>query len=231
MISCPGSACDAVIPPSTPAQCDGGVTALTEPADGSLMQVNNRQLEEILADFSALGRATYLDDPILGFGYAALERDSFGIPQFSSDLPQVPVVLAERHQALWTHPDNPTPRQEVWTELALSQGMQRIGVGVRRLPNLEGWLLGEWPRDGGGFQLQQPDGNLFAYALCPLTPDWIAAAGHYGEVLVLHGPHLGLRPPSEHPEAGRGQATDVATARAEGLVTGGLMRWGETRTS
>ncbi|ETA00170.1 hypothetical protein ThrDRAFT_03911 [Frankia casuarinae] len=201
---------------------------MTEP-DGRPMEINDRQLDEILADFSALGRPTYLDDPALGFGHAALDRDDLGIPRFSPDLPQVPVALIERHQALWTHPDNPTPRQEVWTELALAQGMQRIGpLGVHRLPNLDGWLLGEWPRDGGGLQLQQPDGNLFVYALCTLPADWITAARHYGEVLVLHGPHLGLRIPSGDPDAEQRRATELATAREDGLVTGGLILWGRT---
>ncbi|MGH3764777.1 MAG: hypothetical protein ACRDTX_06460, partial [Pseudonocardiaceae bacterium] len=144
------------------------------------MDINHQQLDEILADFSALGRAAYLDDRALGFGYAATDRDELGIPQFSPDLPRVPVALVERHQALWTHPDTDTPQQEAWTENALMQGMQRLGPGVRQLPNLDGWLIAEWPRDGGGLQLQQSDGNLFVYALCDLDPIWIAAAQHYG---------------------------------------------------
>jgi hypothetical protein len=53
------------------------------------MEINQQQLVEILADFSALGRPTYLDDPVLGLGYAATDRDELGIPQFSPDLPQV----------------------------------------------------------------------------------------------------------------------------------------------
>jgi hypothetical protein len=186
--------------------------------DGSHVDINHQQLDEILADFSALGRATYLDDLILGFGYAATERDDLGNPQFSPDLPQVPVALVERHQALWTHPDNDTPRQEAWTELALSQGMRRIDDAVQKLPNLDGWLIAKWPRDGGGLQLQQPDGNLFVYALCKLDPEWIAAAQQYS--WVLHGPRLGLRVPPER--------VDVEQRRT--LVTGGLMRWGQVRT-
>jgi len=196
------------------------------------MEINHQQLDEILVDFSALGRTTYLDDPILGFGYAATERDDLGLPQFSPELPQVPVALVERHQALWTHPDNDTPQQEVWTEQALSQGMQRIGHGVHQLPNLDGWLIAEWPRDGGGLQLQQPDGNLFVYALCDLDPIWIAAAQQYHWVLVLHVPRLGLRVPpgQENTDTEHQRTTELATARKEGLVTGGLMQWGQVRT-
>jgi hypothetical protein len=122
----------------------------TTAADGSPREINHQQLDEIVADFSALGQITYLNDPILGFGYAATERDDLGLPQFSPELPQVPVALVERHQALLTHPDNDTPQQEVWTEHALTQGMQRIGHGVHQLPNLDGWLIAERPRDGGG---------------------------------------------------------------------------------
>ncbi|MGH3670953.1 MAG: hypothetical protein ACRDSH_09990, partial [Pseudonocardiaceae bacterium] len=180
------------------------------------MEISHQQLDEILADFSALGRTTYLDDPILGFGYAATERDNLGIPQFSPELPQVPVVLVERHQAMWTHPDNDTPQQEVWTEHALTLGMERIGHGVHQLPNLNGWLIAAWPRDGGGVQLQQPNGNLFVYALCDLDPTWIAAAQHYQWVLVLHGPRLGLRIPPSQPDAERQRTTELATARTEG---------------
>jgi hypothetical protein len=44
------------------------------------MEVNHQQLDEILADFSATGRTTYLDDPLLDFGYAATHRDELGIP-------------------------------------------------------------------------------------------------------------------------------------------------------
>lgn len=195
------------------------------------MEINHQQLDEILADFSALGRATYLDDPVLGLGYAASELDELGIPEFSPDLPQVPVALIERHQALWTHPDNPTPRQEAWTEMALAQGMQRLGRGVRKLPNLDGWLIAERPpRDGGGLQLQQPNGSLFVYASCELAPAWTAAARHYGSVLVLHGPQLGLRVPADLADAEHVRATELDTAQQEGLVTGGLMQWGQVRT-
>jgi hypothetical protein len=185
------------------------------------MEINHQQLDEVLADFSSLGRATYLDDPVLGLGYAALDRDELGIPQFSPDLPRVPVTLVERHQALWTHPDNDTPQQEAWTEQALSEGMQRIGRGVHKLPNLDGWLIAEWPRDTGGLQLQQPDGNLFVYALCDLASGWIAAAEHYHAVLVLHGPQLGLRVPPNVADAEHVRATELDTAQKQDLVTGG----------
>jgi hypothetical protein len=195
------------------------------------MEINQRQLDEILADFSALGRTTYLDDPVLGLGYAATDLDELGIPEFSPDLPQVPVALIERHQAMWTHPNNPGPRQEVWTEHALSHGMRRLNRGVRKLPNLDGWLIAEWPRDGGGLQLQQPDGNLFVYALCDLAPEWIADAQQYGWVLVLHGPQLGLRVPADRADVDHVRATELGNAHTDGLVTGGLMQWGRVRSS
>jgi hypothetical protein len=188
-------------------------------------EITHEQLDEILADFSARGCATYLDDPALGFGHAATDLDDLGIPQFSPELPQIPVALVERHQALWTHPDNPGPRQEVWTEQALSHGMQRISYGVSKLPNLDGWLIAEWPGDGGGLQLQQPDGNLFVYAPCEVDATWTSAARQYGEVLVLHGPQLGLRVPHGTSAVQR-RRTELADARKDGLVTGGLMRWG-----
>jgi hypothetical protein len=162
--------------------------------------------------------------------YAATERDDLGLPQFSPELPQVPVALVERHQALFTHPDNNTPQQEVWTEHALTHGMRRIGHGVHHLPNLDRWLIAEWPRDGGGLQLQQPDGNLFVYALYDLDPTWIAAAQQYHEVLVLHSSRLGLRVPPGHADTEHQRTTELATARKEGLVTGGLMQWGQVRT-
>lgn len=111
--------------------------------------------------------------------------------------------------------------------------MQRICDGVHRLPNLDGWLIAEWPRDGGGLQLQQPDRNLFVYALCDLDPTWIAAAQHHHWVLVLHGPRLGLRvlPDQESADIEHQRSTELAAARKGGLVTGGLMRWGRVRTS
>lgn len=194
------------------------------------MEVNDQQLEEILADFSALGRTTYLDDPILGFGYAALDRDDLGIPKFSPEFPQVPVALVERHQELWTHPDNDPPRREVWTEHALLRGMRRIGHGVQRLPDLDGWLVARWPHDGGGLQLRQPDGNLFVYALCELDSAWVAAARRYQWVLVLHGPRLGLRVPGRSADIEGLRAAELASAKRDGLLTGGLMRWARART-
>jgi len=194
------------------------------------MDINDQRLDEILADFSALGRTTYLDDPILGLGYAAVERDELGIPLFSPQLPQIPVALVQRHHAVWTHPGNDTPPQEIWTEHALRQGMQRIGPGVQQLPNLDGWLIAAWPRDGGGVQLQQPDGNLFVYAPCDLDQAWVTAAQHYHWVLVFHGPRLGLRVPPTEPDADHQHTTELASARKEGLVTGGLMQWGPVPT-
>jgi hypothetical protein len=195
------------------------------------VEINHQQLDQILADFSALGRPTYLDDPVLGLGYAATDRDELGIPQFSPDLPRVPVALIERHQALWTHPDNPGPREEVWTATALSHGMQRLSRGVRQLPNLDGWVIAEWPRDGGGLQLQQPDGNLFVYAVCDVDPEWADAARGYGSVLVLHGPQLGLRVPADLADADLVRPAELETAHDNGLVTGGLMQWGQARNS
>jgi hypothetical protein len=195
-------------------------------------EVTEKQLQEILADFSALGRATYLDDPALGFDYASAELDELGLPRFSPDVPRVPVALVERHQEMWTHPDNPGPRQEIWTEQALSQGMGRIGTGVQRLPSLDGWLIAEWPEDGGGLQLQQPDRTLFVYALCEVDEAWTEAARKYGEVLVLHGPRLGLRvQPGRTARADHERRAELADARRDGLVTGGLMRWGRVKPS
>jgi len=36
---------------------------MTKPADGRPMAINDWQLDEILAGFSAVGRFTYRDDP------------------------------------------------------------------------------------------------------------------------------------------------------------------------
>lgn len=191
------------------------------------MQINHDQLDAILADFSALARTTYLDDPVLDIGHAATALNELGIPEFSTDLPALPVALIERHQALWTHPDTGPERQEVWTEQALSLGMERIGYGVHKMPNPEGWLIAQWPRESGGLQLQQPDGNLFVYALCGLDPAWLAAARRFRSVLVLHGPHLGLKVPDDHPDADGERTRELITARQQGLVTGGIISWGE----
>jgi hypothetical protein len=49
---------------------------------------------------------------------------------------------------------------------------------------------------------------------------------HYHWALVLHGPRL---PPSQ-PDAEHQRTTELATARKDGLVTGGLMQWGGVRT-
>jgi hypothetical protein len=194
-------------------------------------EITEEQLNAILADFSALGRATYIDDPGLGFDYFATEEDAKrGVPSFIPEPPRVPVALIERHQEMWTHPGNPGSRQEVWTQHALMQGMQRIGLGVQKLPNLEGWLIAEWPDDDGGLQLQQPDGNLFVYALCQVDKAWTEAAQGSGEVLVLHGPRLGIKvPPARAELMEHHRRTELADARRDGLVTGGLMRWGRVK--
>lgn len=51
-----------------------------------------------------------------------------------------------------------------------------------------------------------------------------------GWVLVLHGPRLGLRVPPDQADAENQRATELASARKEDLVTGGLMHWGQVRT-
>jgi hypothetical protein len=63
-------------------------------------------------------------------------------------------------------------------------------------------------------------------ALCEVDSAWTAAARDYGEVLMLHGPHLGLRVPSWRADAAQERRTELASARKDGLVTGGLMQWG-----
>jgi hypothetical protein len=203
------------------------------PKSAHRLEISSLQLDEILADFSALGRTTYLDDPRLGLGSVATEVDDLGMPEFSPELPHIPVALIERHQALWLPCDDDTARQEVWTDEALAHGMRRIGSGVHQYSYLDGWLVAEWQRDGGGLHLQQTDGGLFVYALCCPDSTWLEAAQHHRGVLVIHGPHLGLRvPPEQEGDCGTGQlrTTELATARRDGLVTGGFMRWGRVAT-
>lgn len=192
--------------------------------------ISNDQLDSILGDFSARGRPTYLDDALLGLGHAAVERDEIGVPAFSAQLPPLPVVLVERHQALWTHPDTPGPRQEVWTEQALALGMQRIRDGVVPIPNLKGWLVAERPRDEGGLQLQSPDGDLFVHTVQRPDSAWIAAAQQHGHVVVFHGPHLGLRVLADPDATLDDAAAHLLQARKDGLVSGGVMGWGQVRT-
>jgi hypothetical protein len=67
-------------------------------------EITNEQLDKILADFSARGCATYLDDPALGFGHAATDLDDLGIPGFSPDLSRVPAAPVERTYAVGPAP-------------------------------------------------------------------------------------------------------------------------------
>lgn len=189
------------------------------------MALSEQELDEILSDFSAVGRTTWMQDPALGFGYVATDRDELGMPRFSPEIPAVPVALVERHQALWTNPED-GPQQEVWTEHAVLKGMPRLGEGVYQLPTLPGWVLAEWPEQGGGLQLQQPDGTLFVYAVCALGPEWLSAAQRCGGALVLHGPRLGLRISRTRPDAEQQRARELAAAKHDGLVTGGIAAWG-----
>lgn len=211
------------------------VPAHTEGMDvggwGSPVQIGQQELDTILADFSVLGRATYLGDPVLARGLgldgATLRHADLIAALSSPDRSEVPVVLLERHQALWAHPDHDRRRQqEVWTELALSQGMQRLPRGIGQLPDLARWLIAPWPGERPGVQLRQPDGHLFVYAPCALSPEWIGTAGRLGRVLVLHGPRLGLGVPADLADAEPTRATELEAAQRDGLVTGGLVRWG-----
>lgn len=166
-----------------------------------------------------------MNDPALGFGYVATERDELGMPRFSPVVPAVPVTLVERHQWLWTNPED-GPQQEVWTEQAVLKGTPRLGEGVYHVPTLPDWDLAEWPDQGGGLQLQQPDGNLFAYAVRALEPEWLSAAHRCGGALVLHGPRLGLRISRTRPDAEQERAQEFAAAKHDGLETGGIASWG-----
>ncbi|WP_179118339.1 hypothetical protein [Saccharothrix sp. ALI-22-I] len=118
----------------------------------------------------------------------------------------------------------------MWTVQALGQGMERIGYGVLQIPTLTGWAIGPWSREGG-LQLQQPDGTLFVYVPGPLDPAWIDAAENIGWVVVLHGPNLGLRVPPTHPDVHQERKDTLTRERQQGMVTGGLMRWGGLRES
>jgi hypothetical protein len=91
-------------------------------------------------------------------------------------------------------------------------------------------MAARWRRTTATTTRRQPDGNLFVYALCDLDPTWIAAAQHYHWVLVLHSPRLGLGVPPSQDDAEHQRTTELATARKESLVTGGLMQWGQVRT-
>lgn len=62
---------------------------------------NEQGLDEVLSDFSAVGQVTWLTDPVLRLADVATEWDELGLPHCSLAVPDIPVALVERHQALW----------------------------------------------------------------------------------------------------------------------------------
>ena len=67
-------------------------------------------------------------------------------------------------------------------------------------------------------------------ALCEVDSAWTGRRSGVREVLVLHGPHLGLRiPPGMLDLVEHSSRPTRRTPHKGGLVTGGLMRWGQLK--
>jgi hypothetical protein len=83
-------------------------------------------------------------------------------------------------------------------------------------------------RTKDGIVLRDPDGAVYAEGTAVFDPAWVSTATSLGNVLVLHGPRLGIRIPPGRTAASYTidvRAKEIKQGRREGLLAGATVEW------
>lgn len=174
-------------------------------------------------------KLTYLHDPVFGRGavpVVGIEEDGTLIPDRSGTVDPIPVVMFEPPAVVMIGDPRTGTAHEARTEAIIAAGFHRIPPGPfwAGLP-AEGWGV---YRTTDGIVLRDPDGAVYAEGTTLLDPAWVSTATSLGSVLVLHGPHLGVRTPPGRTEASytvNVRAKEIKQGRREGLLAGATVTW------
>ena len=114
---------------------------------------------------------------------------------------------------------------EMQTEMVVAAGLPRLGPTMV-LTTATGWSAAY---DGTSVELRAADGGVWARGYPTLSRQWLreveANAGH---VLAFYGMRLGVRTPPDLDEdtySPHLRAEEFRTARAAGLIAGGIVTW------
>jgi hypothetical protein len=174
-------------------------------------RASQAELEHVMADVDVELAVALGDDPALGL-HSRQAPDS--------NLPSLPVALFEpRRAAMMSHPDGSA--QELQVEAIIQAGFSRW----RPVVNFE--QLPEWTvrQTRAGLELWEGDG-IWACGTAALPARWRAAADDWGQVLVLYGTRLGVRPPAAGARwTAQERAADLRVGRRAGWVAAALVTW------
>jgi hypothetical protein len=135
------------------------------------------ELRLLLLDGVVAAQTLFGDHPHVGFGSPR------------------PVLLLETSETFMVK--GPSAAQiELQVELMRLLGFQRL-TGARVPDALPGWSVAMGP---AWLELRDPDGDPWVIVETTPDPAWAAAAAD-GQVIVLFGPCLGVRPPRGVPQA------------------------------
>jgi hypothetical protein len=164
------------------------------------------RIQRLFAEDAVAGQALPGDDPV-----AALNQ-------------RLPILLIEPSDTLLVKDEATHRTYELQVELLTLRGFRRLtpDAGVPGL--LSGWNL---HRAAGALELRDPYRDLWARV--DVTPDsrWLADASE-GEVVVLYGACLGIRPPQGIPSWQYGpqaRAAELRAGRRHGLVAAATVSW------
>jgi hypothetical protein len=191
------------------------------------------ELHRIAGQVEVNARALLLDDPALGIG-RALGPEDFPRPGVlaprpahlsESITPTVPVLLFEPGEALALRDTRTGLLTEMQTEMIIAAGLPRLGPTMV-LTAATGWSA---IHDGTSVELRAADGGLWARGYPALSRRWLREVElNAGHVLAFYGLRLGVRVPPDLDEdtySPQHRAEEFRTARAAGLVAGGIVTW------
>jgi hypothetical protein len=164
------------------------------------------RIRNLFAEDAVAGQALLGDDPVAGLNH------------------RLPLLLVEPSDTLLVTDEATQRTYELQVELLTLRGFRRLTPDATVPGLLHGWAV---RRVAGALELRDPYGDLWARV--GVTPDsqWLDRA-RQGEVIVLYGTCLGVRPPDGVPAWQYGphaRAAELRTGRRHGLVAAATVAW------
>ncbi|GAA1800344.1 hypothetical protein HC028_16940 [Planosporangium flavigriseum] len=165
-------------------------------------------ISTLVADGDLRGRALLGDDPALGPAGGAHAY-----------------LLIEVAEPLMVRQPLTGRIDELQVELLILRGFSRYLPGADVPAPSSRWVL---DHRAAGLELRDAAGNLWARVPADPDPEWLAAAGRDGHVVVLYGAWLGVRTPSGVRDSQYGpaqRAAELRAARPRGHVAVAAVPW------
>lgn len=178
--------------------------------------------KSLLDDPVAKGRLLLADSPALGRTGTTLRRGTT-----AGSVP-LPVALVEPRRTARTMTVQGLPPgylHDLRVGIAVKLGLALLTAPASP-PAAANWVL---RRAGELLILADPTGASLAEFTIPDEPEWLAAAGQHGEVIVIYGPQIGVRRPASVPHGGYDD--HARAAELDEFIGHRMVAWGRVSFS